>query len=104
MEGVGAAFLYDAAVATLAGAFDGQNPVLIVGGAQLRPFCYAPGQIAIFALPGADVVFVRGTITPAQVGSHRPGYINAILIQSRGQPVNLSYSQVRISCCIQDCP
>jgi hypothetical protein len=38
----------------------------------------------VLGLPGQDVEFVRGSITPAQVGTHRPSYINAILIQSRG--------------------
>ena len=27
---------------------------------------------ALLALPGQDVEFVRGVITPAQAGSHRP--------------------------------
>lgn len=35
-------------------------------------------------MPGRNVDFVRGRITPAQVGTHRPSYINALLIQSRG--------------------
>ena len=37
------------------------------------------------SLPGQDVEFIRGAITPAQVESHRPSHTNAILIQSRGQ-------------------
>ena len=41
-------------------------------------------QRVVLALPGQDVAFVRGRITGAQVLSQRPGYINAILIQSRG--------------------
>lgn len=38
----------------------------------------------MLALPGQDVQFIRGSIIPSQVGMHRPSYINAILIQSRG--------------------
>jgi uncharacterized protein DUF3716 len=41
-------------------------------------------QRAVLALPGRDVAFVQGRITGNQVLSQRPGYINAILIQSRG--------------------
>jgi hypothetical protein len=41
-------------------------------------------QRAVLALPGQDVAFVQGRITGAQVLSQRPGYINVILIQSRG--------------------
>jgi Protein of unknown function (DUF3716) len=37
------------------------------------------------ALPGQDVLFVRGSMNEHQVLSHRPSYINAILIQSRGR-------------------
>ena len=61
----------------------------------MQGFVHAPGQLAILALPGLDVEFVRGTITPVQIGSHRPGYINAILIQSRGQSVNPGCLQCR---------
>ena len=50
----------------------------------MQGWVHAPGQRAILALPGRDVEFVHGTITAAQISSHRPGYINAILIQSRG--------------------
>ena len=76
--------LYNAALA-LAPA--GQDPVLVVGGQQMAGFIHSPQGRAVLALPGQDVTFVRGSITPAQVGSHRPSYINAILIQSRGQLV-----------------
>jgi hypothetical protein len=38
-------------------------------------------QVAIHALPGRDVPFLAGAVTPQQVSSHRPSYINAILIQ-----------------------
>jgi len=76
--------LYNAAVAH---ASAGQNPVLVVGGQQMAAFIHSPQGLAVLALPGRDVVFVPGAITPKQVGSHRPSYINAILIQSRGNTV-----------------
>jgi hypothetical protein len=37
-------------------------------------------QLAIYALPRRDVPFMAGAVTPGQVSSHRPSYINAILI------------------------
>jgi Protein of unknown function (DUF3716) len=77
--------LYNAAVAH---ASAGQDPVLVVGGQQMAAFVHSPQGRAVLALPGRDVVFVRGAITPKQVGSHRPSYINAILIQSRGNVVS----------------
>jgi hypothetical protein len=73
--------LYDAA---LAAANAGQNPVLAVGQQQMATFVHNTVGRAVLALPGQDVEFVRDSITPDQVGSHRPSYINAILIQSRG--------------------
>jgi hypothetical protein len=60
------------------------NPCLAVGQQQLALFCHTTGQRAALALPGCDVVFVQGHITDNQVLSQRPGYINVILIQSRG--------------------
>ena len=76
--------LYNAAVAN---ASAGQDPVLVVGGQQMAAWVHSPQGRAVLALPGQDVVFVRGAITPNQVASHRPSYINAILIQSRGNVV-----------------
>jgi hypothetical protein len=37
-------------------------------------------QLACHALPGQDVAIVAGAVTPTQVLSYRPLYINAILI------------------------
>jgi Protein of unknown function (DUF3716) len=54
----------------------------------MASFVHSPQGRAVLALPGQDVPFVRGAITPAQVGSHRASYINAILVQSRGVAVN----------------
>ena len=49
---------------------------------------HSPQGRALLALPGQDVVFVRGSIHPYQIGMHRPSYVNAILIQSRGRVVD----------------
>jgi hypothetical protein len=35
-------------------------------------------------MPGRDVVFVRNAFTPGQLGTHRPSYVNALLIQRAG--------------------
>jgi Protein of unknown function (DUF3716) len=35
-------------------------------------------------MPGRDVPFVRGAITPQQLATHRPSYVNAVLIQRAG--------------------
>jgi hypothetical protein len=76
--------LYNAAVANASAA---QNPCS--GRRWSADGClgYSPQGRAVLALPGQDVVFVRGAITPNQVASHRPSYINAILIQNRGNVV-----------------
>lgn len=77
--------LYNAALA--AAAPQGGNPILIVGGQQLAPFCHNDLQQTVLVMPGRDVPFVRGAITPAQVGTMRPSYVNAILIQRAGSLV-----------------
>lgn len=88
--------LYNAYNAALAQAQAGQNPLLIVGGQQLANYAHsAPGR-ALLALPGVDVPFVLGAITPNQVRSQRPSYINAILIQSRGALVPGGCSRCRL--------
>ena len=60
-------------------------PILPVGQQQLAFFCHNALQLAVLTLPGRDVKFVYGRIFPYQLGSHRPSYVNAILIQSRGR-------------------
>ena len=50
----------------------------------MASFIHSPQGRAVLLLPGRDVVFVREAITPNQVSTHRPSYINAILIQSHG--------------------
>jgi Protein of unknown function (DUF3716) len=57
---------------------------LFVAQQQLAAVCHTNQQRTILAMPGRDVVFVAGSITPAQVATHRPSYINAILIQRSG--------------------
>ena len=66
----------------------GRDPVLLVGGLQLTPYVHTASGRVLLARQGRDVEFVRGSITPAQIGSHRASYINAILIQSRGRAVS----------------
>ena len=73
--------LYNAAVARVA--HTQQNPVLLVGQQQLAVYIHSPQGRAALALPGQDVEIVRGSVSPAQILSHRPSYLNAILIQSR---------------------
>ncbi|EDN02388.1 predicted protein [Histoplasma mississippiense (nom. inval.)] len=63
----------------------GPHRILFVADQQLSPFTHSPQSRAVLALPGQDVPFVRGSMTELQVRSHRPSYINAILIQSRGR-------------------
>jgi hypothetical protein len=62
------------------------DPLLPIGGQQLRPFCHNELQLAVLALPGRDVPIVRGSMTGRQINSHRQSYINALLIASRGRP------------------
>ncbi len=61
-----------------------QQAVLHIGGQELRQVCHNSLQLALIALPGQDVLYRTGRISPGQVQSHRPSYINALLIQSRG--------------------
>lgn len=58
--------------------------LLYVGGQQLEPFCHNDLQRAVLALPGRNVIIVRAAMQEYQVRSHRPSYINALLIASRG--------------------
>ncbi len=76
--------MYNAAAAAIAAAAANQNPVLLVSGQQLSPLCHNQLQQTVLALPGRDVSFVRGAITPQQLGTHRQSYVNAVLIQRAG--------------------
>jgi RecA/RadA recombinase len=60
------------------------EPILRVGGSLLAPMCHNQVQRNLLAMPGRDVRFVRDGIRPDQVATHRPSYINAILIQRAG--------------------
>ncbi|KAL1957702.1 hypothetical protein VTO42DRAFT_5679 [Malbranchea cinnamomea] len=64
-----------------------QSPhrILFIAGQQLSPFAHSPQARAVLALPGQDVLFVRGSMSEHQILNHPPSYINAILIQSRGR-------------------
>jgi hypothetical protein len=46
--------------------------------------CTSPAQLRILRQPGRPVWHVAGSITGQQIVSQRPAYINALLIQSRG--------------------
>jgi hypothetical protein len=61
-----------------------QLPVLLVGRRQLAHFCHSPMAQRLLARPGVDVEFILDMIRADQIGTHRPSYVNAILIQSRG--------------------
>ena len=56
-----------------------------MGQQQLRPYVHNVLGDEVLALPGRDVAFVYGRISAHQIGTHRPSYVNAILIQSRGR-------------------
>jgi hypothetical protein len=60
-----------------------QFPVLLVGCRQLAHFCHSPMAQRLLARPGVDVEFILDMIRVDQIESHKPSYINAILIQSR---------------------
>ena len=63
----------------------GQDPVLPIGNSSLlAPYVHTDAGRELLAQPGTDVQFVRGSIRPHQIKQHRPSYINALLIQSRG--------------------
>ena len=79
----------------LAGLQPGQHPRLLVGQQQLALFSHGRPTNAVLALTGQDVDFVLGAIQPQQIGQHRPSYINAILIQSRGQAASAACTQCR---------
>jgi len=79
--------LYNAYVAALVCVDADVNSVLEVGQQQLASYAHFSQTMAIFALLGDNVPFVRNRITPQQVRTHQLSYINAILIQSRGMLV-----------------
>ena len=58
--------------------------LFVANSPALVALCHNQVQQAVVALPGINVRFVRGAITPAQVITHRPSYVNAILIQRAG--------------------
>jgi hypothetical protein len=63
--------------------------LLRVGGQELRPLVHSRLGLALLALPGADVEYHPGAITPEQLLTARASYINAVLIQSRGGEGNV---------------
>ncbi|KAH6659912.1 hypothetical protein BKA67DRAFT_641087 [Truncatella angustata] len=71
--------------ATIAGWQGSLLLILPLGGQELASFSHNELQRAVLALPGRDILVVNRSITPAQVVSHRPSYINFLLITSRGR-------------------
>jgi hypothetical protein len=56
-----------------------------VRGGRLRSFVHSPQGLAVMRMAeGRTVDFVRGGVSERQVRMHRPSYVNALLIQSRG--------------------
>lgn len=50
----------------------------------MRRFCIRPDQQKLLQLPGRTVVAIATRVRVSQVETFRPSYINALLIQSRG--------------------
>ncbi|KAM0127187.1 hypothetical protein ACHAO1_009667 [Botrytis cinerea] len=72
-----------------------RNPVLHISGRQLAPDCQNALQLALLAMLGNPVSFVRDSITTAEVESMQAQYINGLLIQSRGILVEDSCGECR---------
>ncbi|EON98159.1 hypothetical protein UCRPA7_6327 [Phaeoacremonium minimum UCRPA7] len=73
---------------TIRMAYSVQHPrvgALAIGGEELAAFCHTAEQRTVLAQPGRPVVFVRNRLNADQLFSGRPSYINALLIQSRGE-------------------
>lgn len=78
--------LYDAVIAAQNA---GPGPLTVhlrlqVSGEELKALCHTEVQKRVLARPGHAVDYVPGSIRPDQVQTHRPSYINAILIQRSG--------------------
>ena len=73
----------------------GRDPVLPLQNSDLlAQYVHNDVGRRLLAQPGAPVSFVRGSIRADQIQQHRPSYINALLIQSRGR----SLAQPCIGC------
>ncbi|KAF5877802.1 uncharacterized protein Bfra_002170 [Botrytis fragariae] len=73
-----------------------RNPVLHISGRQLAPDCHNAPQLALLAMLGNPVSFVRDSITTAEVESMQAQCINGLLIQSRGILVENSCGECRL--------
>lgn len=76
--------MYNPAGAALVGIQANGIPYLRVSGRELAQWVHNDLGREVLNLPGLVVPFVQGSIRPGQIESHRPSYINALLIQSRG--------------------
>lgn len=63
----------------------GQNPVLPIGGRLLTHYIHNDLQKNLLSHPGQAIAVNPGKVTAARVDSRRDLYVNALLIQSRGQ-------------------
>ncbi len=61
-----------------------QRQFLRIGERQLAEMCFSQRQRTILRMRGQDVQIFAGRVTTRQIESGRPSYINAMLIQSRG--------------------
>lgn len=63
----------------------GQHPVLPIGRTNLlAPYVHTEVGRSLLSRPGEDVPVLQNSISARQIQQHRPSYINALLIQSRG--------------------
>ena len=77
--------LFDPAIGFAVGQTDNTEAFYLqVAGNQLSAVCHTAEQRTVLAMPGQNVLVRTGAITPAQVQSGRPSYVNAILIQRAG--------------------
>jgi hypothetical protein len=53
----------------------------------MMEFAHTQEQRRLALEPGQDVMFLRGRIMEAQLRSHRPSYVNAVLIHRAGRDV-----------------
>ena len=65
----------------------GPYSILIVRGQQMAPIIHLLQGVLLLSLPGNDVAYIPNAIQLYQLQMHRPSYVNAILIQSRGRAV-----------------
>lgn len=63
------------------------TPTIPIGAMQLWVFCNNEYQRELCRMPGRDVCYIPGVMTKEQWLSNNPAYIDGLLVQSRGLPV-----------------